>query len=1132
MAGYVHCECCNLPVPVTSADIGLTVICPRTRKLVAVRKVNGPPTTAKPTKPPLAPQSGPSKTAPNRIEMTCPNCGNVGEVPCADATKSIFCPSCSSVITRQPAVTSRPVSGGPQPLVARPQHEPAQPALDAEEYERPNSYRGKLAMVLAAAVPAVALLFGLGYFVVKEKRSHRGEQEVVRQTGADPSQSRSTQTDAIPPAKANPDPDKPADSPRTSVGVAPTPAVPGSPDRTVASTPPTTASVSTPSAPTTSTPTASATNPPELAPDSLNQLTATYRQEVVRVNHLRNCVLCHIPSFQQTDLVRAAVPDPSQPVPPPNTPEYYSRGGQFIAANTTYLKQDFSVVQPVPDAGKWSTHQRFDYFVTIRKVESPPKATPTANSAYRRAVGVALRELSGRDPDRDTEWLAQQQRLAGSAAENRLTEVARSVSLVTNPNAYLHLKVREYNEPFLRLPNEKLNQTVQELQSNYGETAARTALIAYLQPFTDAEDEDIRGRATLLLAVALSNTSDADLPQAMQTADTRPISLPNRPMRPVLAESLKAPRFDERLAGTKKDSRGLPVFSITKRIDKRTTDELEKELLAVPEVSLDGASGGTGSADLIKHAERGFNNRQNYPGSALACEGRSDLAGLPFRLGLDAMLTLDKAASLNKLSQQLRADIQSCIRDRRDPRPDVELLYQLLSSPRGILAPSILGPSRGSSPSDKTWLTAEAVPCIQQLLQAENRDIRRICVELLQRVDAAEATRALVQWAVFDTDAANRAAAVAALRSRDRTEVVRLLLQAIRYPWPRACEHAAEALIALDCTEAIPQLAAIYHLPDPDAPFRVASLKKPVSSSIKKPENSSVSKPATETTLETSPAPRLRLKELGLQVMASKVLDEPTRRKAAITLGTFLDHPDVSVRRTASQAIAEMGAAAEPASAAMRQALNDPDEDVRRWAAKALDELAEIAAIRRAKEVRHALNELLPKLQAKEPETRIKALLKIAEFGPDASAAGEQIINAMLDKESAVRQAASNTLAKVAPKVHGPVQAILSANNAREAIQQLSDLGPEAANAIPLLLQCNANPALWKDGADKRKSTYEDLFPVIAKIAPHDQRFAAAVLAAVSTPNPRAERNLSERRRAGLAQLNVIQATPADKVTA
>ena len=128
---------------------------------------------------------------------------------------------------------------------------------------------------------------------------------------------------------------------------------------------------------------------------SLNELTATYRQKVaVRVNHPRNCILCHAPSIQQTDLVRGAVPDPRQSLLPPNTPVYYERGGQFVCtADTTYLKQDFSLVQPVPDPGNWSSHQRYDYFVAIRKVEGEPVTTPAAESPYHQAVRFALREL-------------------------------------------------------------------------------------------------------------------------------------------------------------------------------------------------------------------------------------------------------------------------------------------------------------------------------------------------------------------------------------------------------------------------------------------------------------------------------------------------------------------------------------------------------------------------------------------------------------------------------------------------------------------------------------------------------------------------------------------------------------------
>ena len=37
MSGYVRCACCNMPISVTEDDVGLTVTCPRTRKLVPVK---------------------------------------------------------------------------------------------------------------------------------------------------------------------------------------------------------------------------------------------------------------------------------------------------------------------------------------------------------------------------------------------------------------------------------------------------------------------------------------------------------------------------------------------------------------------------------------------------------------------------------------------------------------------------------------------------------------------------------------------------------------------------------------------------------------------------------------------------------------------------------------------------------------------------------------------------------------------------------------------------------------------------------------------------------------------------------------------------------------------------------------
>jgi hypothetical protein len=124
-------------------------------------------------------------------------------------------------------------------------------------------------------------------------------------------------------------------------------------------------------------------------------------RELVRINHLSNCLLCHPPSFAQTDLVRGLVPAPGRSLG--SSPSSYSGpSGTFVRADVTYVKQDFSVPQPVPNADPWPSHQRFDYLVRLRPT---PLFWPGAgetwsrpgDSPHRKAVQFALRELTGID---------------------------------------------------------------------------------------------------------------------------------------------------------------------------------------------------------------------------------------------------------------------------------------------------------------------------------------------------------------------------------------------------------------------------------------------------------------------------------------------------------------------------------------------------------------------------------------------------------------------------------------------------------------------------------------------------------------------------------------------------------------
>jgi hypothetical protein len=128
-------------------------------------------------------------------------------------------------------------------------------------------------------------------------------------------------------------------------------------------------------------------------------------REVVRINHLRNCVLCHAPSLSDEDKLRGFVPSPEQPVPPPFSREYYAnrRGGFFVRADRTYLQQDFAVLLAVDNPGVWPVAQRYDCLVrerpaTAEEVSAARQTSASEPSAYQLALRFALRELEADKP--------------------------------------------------------------------------------------------------------------------------------------------------------------------------------------------------------------------------------------------------------------------------------------------------------------------------------------------------------------------------------------------------------------------------------------------------------------------------------------------------------------------------------------------------------------------------------------------------------------------------------------------------------------------------------------------------------------------------------------------------------------
>jgi hypothetical protein len=126
-------------------------------------------------------------------------------------------------------------------------------------------------------------------------------------------------------------------------------------------------------------------------------------RELVSINHMGSCMLCHTPSLSKEDLVRGRVPIPGEDPPP----LYYAETtGLFVRADTTYLRQDFSVVQPVASSGKWPGNQRFDYLLRTRPLSSAErkrfekrrKEHPKPDTYEQRgAVLFALKELTGKN---------------------------------------------------------------------------------------------------------------------------------------------------------------------------------------------------------------------------------------------------------------------------------------------------------------------------------------------------------------------------------------------------------------------------------------------------------------------------------------------------------------------------------------------------------------------------------------------------------------------------------------------------------------------------------------------------------------------------------------------------------------
>jgi hypothetical protein len=125
-------------------------------------------------------------------------------------------------------------------------------------------------------------------------------------------------------------------------------------------------------------------------------------RELVRINHHRNCILCHAAATPDgRSSLAVQIPSPDEPLPPSFSFKYYAAGrGLAVRPDITYLRQDFSVMQPVKDLGLWPEMQRFDFLVRTRLARTDEiqlwEARRKADeiSDHRQAILWAVREIS------------------------------------------------------------------------------------------------------------------------------------------------------------------------------------------------------------------------------------------------------------------------------------------------------------------------------------------------------------------------------------------------------------------------------------------------------------------------------------------------------------------------------------------------------------------------------------------------------------------------------------------------------------------------------------------------------------------------------------------------------------------
>jgi hypothetical protein len=308
----------------------------------------------------------------------------------------------------------------------------------------------------------------------------------------------------------------------------------------------------------------------------------------------------------------------------------------------------------------------------------------------------------------------------------------------------------------------------------------------------------------------------------LAVATKKPASVPPRNMPSTRKPDPPAPAVEStptRPTESELIAAGPSASTATPKIGSHSSEELMELLKRVPVIGLTGLESPDADAKDARRQKQSDRrelertvreHRENFLERVVLA--RPGMSGLPFRRGKDCTLEPPKARDLDESSKSVRS-LTATIDRRADGSIGTNSGTDGLASstPFDVYHLLVKMPGLGDP---------RRLPAVEQVLTGEPAAIRLGLMHFLRSPpDSPIAAALLARRAIFDTSAEVREVARDALRLLSPRDYLPALVDGLRYPWPPANLHAAEALVSLDAKATIPDLIRILDEPDPGAPF-------------------------------------------------------------------------------------------------------------------------------------------------------------------------------------------------------------------------------------------------------------------------------------------------------------------------